>query len=125
MQPRCINSRISALVSVTFPDALGAWDGPSPSQDLLWLCRELFLSRALPCPSLELVSLSERMAGVRDGAAENLVSSLEEVVLRCGCWSAETQCCPVSSQSSLVSPRPQPPAHSSPQEGPSLLVSAP
>ena len=45
--------------------------------------------------------------------------------LRCGCWSAETQCHPVLSQSSLLSPRPQPLVHSSPREAPSLLVSAP
>ena len=79
--PRCINSRVPALVPLTFPDVLGPWDGPVPSQDLLRLYRELFLSRALSCPSLELVSLSERMAGVRDEAVENLVSSLEKVAL--------------------------------------------
>ena len=38
-------------------------------------------SHAVSCPSLELVSLSERMAGVRDEAVENLVSSLEKVAL--------------------------------------------
>ena len=79
--PRCINSRVPALVPLTFPDVLGAWDGPYLSQDLLRLYRELFLSHALSCPSLELVSLSERMAGVRDEAVENLVSSLEKVAL--------------------------------------------
>ena len=34
----------------SFPDVLGTWDGPFPSQDLLWLFREHFLS----CPLLSL-----------------------------------------------------------------------
>ena len=32
---RCISSLVSAPVPVTFPDVLGPWDGPFPSQDLL------------------------------------------------------------------------------------------
>ena len=105
---RCISSLVSAPVPVTFPDVLGAWDGPFPSQDLLRLYRELFLSHALSSPSLELVSLSERMLRVRAGAAENLVSSLEKAAFSdVGADLAETLCSPILSQSSLSSPRPQ------------------
>ena len=32
---RCISSQVPAPVPVMFPDVLGAWDGPFPSQDLL------------------------------------------------------------------------------------------
>ena len=32
---RCISSQVPALVPRMFPDVLGAWDGPFPSQDLL------------------------------------------------------------------------------------------
>ena len=55
-----------------------------------------------PVPPWSWFPLSERTAGLRAGAAENLVSSLVEAALSdVGADLAETQCSPVSSQSSL------------------------
>ena len=79
-----------------------------------------------PVPLWSWFPLSERTAGVRAGAAENLVSSLEKAAFSdVGADLAETPCSPISSQSSLSSPRPQPYVHSSPWEVPSLPISAP
>jgi len=106
---RCLSSLVSALVPVTFP----MWWGPgmvlSPPRICCDSVGSTFCLMPSPVPPWSWFPLSERTAGVRAGAVENLVSSLEKAAFSdVGSDLAETPCSPVLSQSSLSSPRPQP-----------------
>ena len=123
--PKCIRSRVSASVPVTC--FLMCW-GPG-----IVLCfpPRIFcdsVGNTFSCPLRSLAGAGfpewENVACQGWGCRESGLQPGGGSSLRCGCWSTETQCSPVSSQSSLLSPRPQPPVHSSPWKAPSLHVSA-